>query len=214
MRKVLLFLTLTVSFLSFGQASSKINNAQNKWTVDESPRVLISVDTLNSGTWRVHIKDSIKWEMYNVLGLEVALTNKLNSSSISSWALQPNKPTYSYLELSNRANLSLTGNTLEISGGNSVNLPVTKRQETYSGTSNASGAYSVTFTTPYTVAPNIQANIVGGSANQFITMNVTTTGFTTTVYQRNTVNLLATEVLLGTTVLVNGAKVDVLITEK
>lgn len=89
-----------------------------------------------------------------------------------------------------------------------------KRQETYSGTTNASGVYTTTFGTAYSAAPNIQANIIGGTPNQFITMTVTTTGFTCTVYQRNTVNLLSTELLLGTTVLVNGANVDILISEK
>lgn len=89
-----------------------------------------------------------------------------------------------------------------------------KRQETYSGTTNASGVYSVTFGTPYSVAPNIQANIVGGTANQIITMTVSTTGFTCTVVQRNSVTLLTIEVLLAATVPVNGGSVDVLITEK
>ena len=95
-----------------------------------------------------------------------------------------------------------------------TNKPTIKRQESYSGTTNSSGVYTATFSTAYSVAPNIQANIVGGLPNQFITMTVTSTGFTVTVYQRNTVNLLATELLLGTTVLVNGASVDVLITQK
>lgn len=89
-----------------------------------------------------------------------------------------------------------------------------KRQETYSGTTNGSGVYSVTFGTSYSVAPNIQANIVGGSSNQVITMTVSTTGFTCTVVQRNSVTLLATEVLLANTTNVSGANVDVLITEK
>lgn len=45
-------------------------------------------------------------------------------------------------------------------------------------------------------------------------MTVSTTGFTCTVVQRNSVNLLGVDVLLSTTVNVNGASVDVLITEK
>lgn len=88
-----------------------------------------------------------------------------------------------------------------------------KRQLTFSGTTNASGLFTGTFSTAFAATPNIQANIVGGTPNQFITMTVTATGFTCTVYQRNTVNLLSVEVLLGTTVLVNNANVHVLITE-
>ncbi len=106
---------------------------------------------------------------------------------------------------------SFTGNSTQYVKGDGT---YGRRAIPYSGTTSGSGTYSVTFSSSYSVAPNIQANIVGGTPNQFITMVVSTTGFTVTVYQRNTVNLLATEILLGTTVLVNGSNVDVLITEK
>jgi len=117
------------------------------------------------------------------------------------------------------ANLNTTGITAGTYGRVTVDskgrVTAGKRQETYSGTTVATlGTYTVTFGTAYSAAPNIQANIIGGTPNQFITMSVTTTGFVCTVYQRNTVNLLSTELLLGTTVLVSGATVDVLISEK
>lgn len=91
-----------------------------------------------------------------------------------------------------------------------------KRQEVYSGTTNGSGNYTVTFSTPYSVAPNIQASISNQSAvNQSIRVSsVSTTGFTVNVYQRNSVTLLSVEVLLAATVNVSGATVDVLVTEK
>lgn len=96
-----------------------------------------------------------------------------------------------------------------------VPTPATaKKQETYSGTTNASGVYTQTFPVAYSVAPNIQANIVGGANNQVVTMTVTTTGFTCTVVQRSAVTVLGLEVLLAGTTPVNAAKVDVLITEK
>jgi hypothetical protein len=113
--------------------------------------------------------------------------------------------------------LSITGSNLTISGsgGNTVNL---KKSVPYSGVTSGSGGtlgtYTVTFSTAYSVAPNIQANIVGGTPNQTVVPTVTTTGFTVTAYQRNTVNLLSTEVLLGNTVATNGLNIDVLITEK
>lgn len=95
-----------------------------------------------------------------------------------------------------------------------------KRQETYSGTTDASGVYTVTFSTPYSVAPNIQAGLVGGTALNGCTYTVSTTGFTVTAYTRSTVSslpvlgvLAATLVGTATNPLVGGA-VDVLITEK
>lgn len=92
--------------------------------------------------------------------------------------------------------------------------PTFKKQETFSGTTNASGVYTVTFATAYAVAPNIQANIVGGTSNQVVTMTVTTTGFTCTVVQRSAVTLLTVEVLLAATTPVNNANLHVLITER
>lgn len=90
------------------------------------------------------------------------------------------------------------------------------RQETYSGTTNASGVYTITFTDPYDTAPNIQASITNqSSTNQFIRVSsVSTTGFTINVYQRNSASVLGIEVLLAAVVNVNGATVDVLVTEK
>lgn len=86
----------------------------------------------------------------------------------------------------------------------------TKKQETFSGTTNGSGIYTVTFGTAYTVAPNIQANIIGGTDTQLIKItSVSTTGFTVTVVNR--VDVLG---LLPSYVAVNGAAVDVLITQK
>lgn len=91
-----------------------------------------------------------------------------------------------------------------------------KRQETYSGTTDASGNYTVTFSTAYSTTPNVQASITNqSSGNQFIRVsNVTTTGFTINVFQRNAVTLLGLEVLLAATANVSGALVDVLISEK
>lgn len=91
-----------------------------------------------------------------------------------------------------------------------------KRRETYSGTTNASGVYTVSFATAYAAAPNIQANIVNQSAtNQFLRVSsVSTTGFTVNAFQRSSVTLLGIDLLLFATTNVNGASVDVIITEK
>ena len=90
-----------------------------------------------------------------------------------------------------------------------------KRIQAYSGTTNASGIYSVAFATPYAVAPNIQANIVGGTDLQRNTQTVTTTGFSVKVVQQNTTSVaLVGLVLIPGTAPVNGSAVDVIITEK
>lgn len=93
----------------------------------------------------------------------------------------------------------------------SIKVPVT-----YSGTTNASGNYTVTFPVAYSTPPNIQASITNqGNTNQFIRVSsVSTTGFTVNVFQRSAVTLLSVEVLLAATTNVSGANVDVLVTQK
>lgn len=94
--------------------------------------------------------------------------------------------------------------------GTSVSWTAIKRQETYSGITNASGTYTVTFATAFSVVPNIQANIVGGTDSQIIRItSVSTTGFTVLV--RNRVDVIG---LLPSWNNVSGATVDILITEK
>lgn len=94
--------------------------------------------------------------------------------------------------------------------------PTLKRIESYSGSTDGSGAYTVTFSTSYTVAPNVQASIPNQSAtNQFVRVSsVSATGFTINVFARNSINLLGTDVLLFTTTNVSSATVDVLVVEK
>jgi hypothetical protein len=90
-----------------------------------------------------------------------------------------------------------------------------KRTETYSGTTNASGAYTVTFPTSYSTTPNIQANIVNQSAtNQYLRISsISTTGFTVNAYERSGINILGNIVLLSSVSNVSGATIHVLITE-
>lgn len=108
--------------------------------------------------------------------------------------------------------VSLTGSNGITTSGTYPNFTIatTKRQETYSGTTNGSGAYTVTFGTAYGVAPNIQANIIGGSNTNLIKItSISTTGFTVNVVNR--VDVIG---LLPTYSNVSGAVVDTLITEK
>lgn len=79
----------------------------------------------------------------------------------------------------------------------------------YSGTTNASGNYTVTFPVAYAVAPNIQVCLINPNVRDTPVPTVTTTGFTVNVQRRTDV-----VGLLPTYANVNGASVDVLITEK
>lgn len=86
--------------------------------------------------------------------------------------------------------------------GSLATLPVARRIETYTGTTNAAGQVVVTYSTAYTLAPSVQTP-PPASANQVWTLvSSTATGFTAQLSQRNTVQLLGAEVLLGATVAV------------
>jgi len=91
-----------------------------------------------------------------------------------------------------------------------------KRLLLFSGTTDSSGNYTVTFSPAFSVAPNVQASITNQSAtNQMIRVSsVSTTGCTINVFQRSAVTLLSIEVLLAATTNVSGAAIDLLITEK
>jgi len=80
----------------------------------------------------------------------------------------------------------------------------------YSGTTNSSGTFTVTYPTAYSVTPNVQFQIVGGSVTNTIRLtSSTTTGFT--VYVQNRVDVVG---LLPSYTNVNGATVDVLVTKR
>jgi hypothetical protein len=116
--------------------------------------------------------------------------------------------------ISETQSLSLSSNSLSIKSGttiiNTISLPIDKRRETYSGSSNGSGVYTVTFGTSYSVTPNIQANWIGAADNQNLRVTaISTTGFS--VLARNRVDVVG---LLPTWTNVSGASIDVLITEK
>lgn len=91
-------------------------------------------------------------------------------------------------------------------------LPNTSSYTVYNGTTNASGEYVVVYAVAYTITPAIIPTMKAGAANQTIRIvSSTTTGFTVKVEQRNSVNLLATDLLLATTVAVNGSAVQVVV---
>lgn len=167
-------------------------------------KLYINVDSLITNSDTITHSDIVRWDS-KLSSVTLSITGNTLSAGSNS------------VTLPSQATQTLTGlnGVTVVSGVNTFTISKSKRQETYSGTTNSSGVYSVTFSQAYSVAPNIQANIIGGTANQFLVItSISTTGFTVNAYQRNAVTLLATEVLLASTVNVNGANVDVLITEK
>jgi hypothetical protein len=90
-----------------------------------------------------------------------------------------------------------------------------RKVETFLGTTDASGNFTITFANAYTTPPDVQPQIVGGTFNQSVrVVSVTNTGCIVQAGQRNTVTLLATEVLLAATVALAGASVTVQITSR
>jgi len=81
----------------------------------------------------------------------------------------------------------------------------TKRIETYSGTTDANGLYTVTFPTPFSAIPTIQPEPPAMANQVWVKVNATATGFSLRLLQRNVVALLGIEVLLGATVNVANA---------
>lgn len=90
------------------------------------------------------------------------------------------------------------------------NITLTKRQETYTGTTAGSGTYTVTYGTAYSVEPNVIISQRGGTpTNTLVLTSSSTTGFTVTA--NNRVEVLG---LLPTYPTLNGAVVNVTVTEK
>jgi hypothetical protein len=87
--------------------------------------------------------------------------------------------------------------------------PVIKKIETFSGISNSSGNYTVVFSTPYTAIPNIQPQPFNPDLKDFCRVTARSlTGFTVNIQRRTDI-----AGLLPTYAAVNGAVIDVLVTQ-
>lgn len=92
---------------------------------------------------------------------------------------------------------------------------LSKRVETYSGTTNASGDYSVVFTTPYAATPHVNP-VCYPDADSTTRVRVTAasnTGFTVKTEKNNTVTVLSLDVLALGTANVPSTPVRVLVVE-
>lgn len=95
------------------------------------------------------------------------------------------------------------------------NKPTGRRIETFLGTTDGSGNYTVTFGTAYASIPDIQPQLQAGTPSQVVRITArSTTGFTVQVTNRGSVNLLGFEILLAATTAVSGSSVSVLVTER
>lgn len=90
--------------------------------------------------------------------------------------------------------------------------PIMRKTETFSGTTNGSGIYTITYATAYGSTPDVQPQIQASSASDTTSVRITassTTGFTVLV--RNRTDTLG---LLPSYANVSGASVSVLVTER
>lgn len=109
--------------------------------------------------------------------------------------------------------LSKTYGNVSLTNGGSVKVPYA-----VSGTTNTSGNYTYTFLSAYAVAPNVVACIVSpaNTRQRIQVTSVTTTSVTVNVFQMNTsfLSLLGLDIINTGVTNVNGANVNLLITEK
>lgn len=110
-----------------------------------------------------------------------------------------------------RARSAISGSgSISYNSSTGVISSTAKTSVPYSGTTNSSGIYTITYPVAYTVAPNVQFQVVGGTNKTTILMtSSTTTGCSFKVESRADVIGL-----LPTYSNVNGASIDVLVTEK
>lgn len=94
-------------------------------------------------------------------------------------------------------------------------IPDVKRQETYLGTSDGSGNYTVTYSTAYPTTPDVQPQIQNATVTQSVRITSTsTTGFTVQVTNRAVTSVLGIDLISGTATAVSGASVSVLVTAR
>lgn len=115
-----------------------------------------------------------------------------------------------------RASISLTtigsggASYNSTSGVINVPTPSQKRVESYSGTTNGSGIYTVTYATAFSSVPNVQFQLNGGSNKMTVLLtSSTTTGFT--LYVQLRADVLG---LLPSYSNVSGQAVDIMVFEK
>lgn len=103
--------------------------------------------------------------------------------------------------------LSLKGTN----GTNGTNGLDAKRIDSYSGTTDANGLFTVTYTSAFPAVPNVQPEPHTSNNHVWQKVTSTTTGFSFRLVQRNSVNLLATDLLLASVTNVSSASVKAIV---
>lgn len=152
---------------------------------------------------------------YTIARFNSAFSSSLTSAAISTALGGAAMKLSDTTSLSNRINTKLTiptGTSIQyLNGvGTPTSFSVAKRIESYSGTTNASGVYAVSYGTVYAVTPNVQFQINGGTNKQTILLTASsTTGFS--IYVQLRADVLG---LLPTYSNVSGQALDVMVFEK
>lgn len=74
-KNLILFILILNSLISYSQASSKLNNAQNTPFSVAHPPVLVGARPTPDGLWLPYITDDIRWYPYNIEGLGTYVTD-------------------------------------------------------------------------------------------------------------------------------------------
>lgn len=134
-------------------------------------------------------------------------------NSVSGISQILNKPTIPEAQIQSDWTQASTGAIDYIK--NKPTIPTVKRTETYLGTSDGSGNYTVTYGTAFSVTPDIQPQLQSGTITQLVRItSSSTTGFTVQVTNRATVDLLGITLISGTSTVVSGSSVGVLVTAR
>jgi hypothetical protein len=114
-----------------------------------------------------------------------------------------------YIDLTNKPTL-FSGSYNDLS--DKPTIPTVRRMETFSGVTDASGNFTVTYSSPFPLAPHVSPQLISATPSQVVRITSSTVnGFTVNVTNRASVTLLALEVLLAATTPVVGAAVSVTI---
>lgn len=111
------------------------------------------------------------------------------------------------------ATVATTGSYNDLSS--KPTIPTVKRIETYTGTTDGSGNFTVTYSPAFSVTPDVQPQLQAGTASQVVRItSSTSTGFTVQVTNRSSATVLGIELLLASTTPVSGSSLGVLVVQR
>src|SRR5690606_39325362 len=91
---------------------------------------------------------------------------------------------------------------------------ISKRIDTYVGSTNSSGDVTFTYTTAFPDQPIVSIEPLNSDQYFVKKMSASASGITLRVFQRQTITLLGAELLLGSVTAVNGAEVRIVVTAR